>query len=78
MQELIDEHFGANVEHVCLVLVEDVQGTDRKDRQEKWGRHFSWVEGCRVEEGQVVMEQVEVRLQETVQCVQAGKMERLQ
>jgi hypothetical protein len=66
------------VQHVGLVLVEDVQGTNRQDCKEKRRRHLSGVECRRMQERQMVVEQVKVGLEQTVQCVEAGQVERLE
>lgn len=59
-------------------MIKDVQGTDRQHGQEQWRRHLCRVEGGRVQEGQVVVEQVKVRLQQAVERVQAGQVECLE
>lgn len=75
LQELVDQHLGPDVQHVRLVLVEGVQGADRQHREEQRRRHLRGRERRRVQEGQVVVEEAEVRREVPVQGRQAGQAE---
>ena len=66
------------MQHVRLVLVKDVEGTNRQNRQEQGRGYLSGVEGGRVQERQVVVEEIKVCLEQTVQRVQAGQVEGLE
>lgn len=35
LQELVDEHFGSDMQHVGVILVEGVQGADGQDGQQE-------------------------------------------
>lgn len=35
LEELVDKHLGANVEHIRLILIKSIESTDRQDSQEK-------------------------------------------
>ena len=67
LQELVDEHLRPHVEHEGRGALERVQGADRQDGQQQGRRGAGGLEGLLVQEGQMVVVQVEVRGQILVQ-----------
>lgn len=77
LEELVDQHLGADVQHEGIFPFKGVEGTDGQHGEEQRRRDILGIEGGRVQEGQMVVIHVEVSGQVSVQDGCGGHLEGL-